>query len=275
VTENVISGELKKDALDYTIDVFHRGRFQLVQPKKIGHRSGMDAMILAATIPDDASGKLADLGAGAGAAGLAVASRVENITVTLVEQSPVMLDFAHRSLALEANAAYHNRIEILGADVTLTGTARRTAGLADRSCNWVILNPPYNDASDRRPPDELRAQARAMSDSDVFEKWLRTACAILAPDGQVSVIARPGSIGLILDAFEGRFGATEITPVHPRPDDEALRILVTAIKHSRAALKICPPLVIHEGAGHQFSERMIALSNGLSELPRRPARKSK
>lgn len=267
--------EVEVDALDYTVDAFHRGRFQLVQPKKIGHRSGMDAMILAATIPDDASGKLADLGAGAGAAGLAVVSRVENISVTLVEQSQIMLDFAHRSLRLEANAAFRDRIEILGADVTLTGTARTSAGLADRGYNWVILNPPYNDAGDRRPPDELRAHARAMPDPELFEKWLKTACAILAPNGQVSVIARPGSIGLILDAFEGRFGATEITPVHPRRDDEALRILVTAIKHSRAALKICPPLIIHDGDGHGFSERMVALNNGLAALPRRLVRKGK
>ena len=30
-----------------TVDAFHYGRFHLVQPKGIGHRSGMDAMLLA------------------------------------------------------------------------------------------------------------------------------------------------------------------------------------------------------------------------------------
>ena len=32
---------------DFTIDAFHRGRFHLVQPKGGGHRSGVDAMLLA------------------------------------------------------------------------------------------------------------------------------------------------------------------------------------------------------------------------------------
>lgn len=260
---------------DYTVDAFHRGRFHLVQPKKIGHRSGMDAMVLAATIPDDATGKLADLGAGAGAAGLAVAARVPGVAITLIERSEIMLDFAHRTLQLESNSAYCGRIEILGIDVTLTGNERRLAGLADLAYEWVIFNPPYNDADGRRPPDDLRAEARTMIDPLMFENWLRTASAILKPNAQVSLIARPGSLGLILDAFKGRFGGVEITPIHSRKDDEALRILVTAIKQSRAGLSICPPLIIHDSPGRGFSTLMEALNNGQASLPRRPSKSRK
>ena len=54
-----------------TLDAFHRGAFYLVQPSAKGHRSGIDAMILASAVPADFKGKVADLGAGAGAAGLA------------------------------------------------------------------------------------------------------------------------------------------------------------------------------------------------------------
>ena len=53
------------DGIATTIDAFHRGRFHLVQPAKGAHRSGIDAMILAASVPPDFSGMLADLGAGA------------------------------------------------------------------------------------------------------------------------------------------------------------------------------------------------------------------
>ncbi len=35
------------DNLPETIDAFHRGAFYIVQPKGRGHRSGMDAMLLA------------------------------------------------------------------------------------------------------------------------------------------------------------------------------------------------------------------------------------
>lgn len=64
--------ETENDAGE-TLDVFHRGAFHLVQPALKGHRSGVDAMILASAVPNGFAGRVADLGSGAGAAGLAVA----------------------------------------------------------------------------------------------------------------------------------------------------------------------------------------------------------
>lgn len=268
VDEETVPSAAEASDLPFTIDAFHYGRFHLVQPRS-GHRAGMDAMLLAATVPDGASGRLADLGSGAGAAGLAVAARVPEIAVTLAERSPVMLGFARRTLALEENAWLRDRVEILGADVTLRGDARRAAGLGDDAFDWVILNPPFNEPFDRTTPDPLRAEAHAMTDGEMFEQWLRTAGAIMRPGGQVSVIARPRSIRPILDALAGRFGGIEVTPVHPRPDAEAIRILVTAVKQSRGWLNFQPPLVIHEGPGHDFAPFMDALNNGQADLPRR------
>ena len=65
----------KAEPLGESVDAFHRGRFVLVQPKGAGHRSGVDAMILAAAVPSGFAGRVADLGAGAGAAGLAASAR--------------------------------------------------------------------------------------------------------------------------------------------------------------------------------------------------------
>ena len=59
--------------------------------KDAGHRAGMDAMMLAAAVPSGFAGRLADFGAGAGAAGLAVASRCPAAEVVLVENAPEML----------------------------------------------------------------------------------------------------------------------------------------------------------------------------------------
>lgn len=259
---------------DYTVDAFHFGRFWLVQPARGAHRAGMDAMLLAATVPGNAEGRLADLGAGAGAAGLAAAARVPAIAVTLVERSPVMADFARRSLALENNVELAARAAVVEADVTLTGAARRAAGLADEAHDFVIMNPPFNKAEDRRTPDRLKAEAHAMDHEDLFDRWLRTAGAILKPGGQLSVIARPESLAALLAAAEGRFGGAEITPVHPRKGDDAIRILLTAIKGSRAHLLLRPPIFIHEEKGHAFAPEMNAFNNGTAEWPRRrPSRR--
>lgn len=245
----------------FTIDAFHRGRFHVVQPKGEGHRSGVDAMLLAALVDDDRPVSVADLGSGAGAAGLAVAARLEGARVLLVERSPVMAAFARRTLDLPENAFLAGRAEVLEADVTLIGRARLAAGLQDEIHDHVIMNPPFNHAGDRRTPDRLKSEAHALTD-DLWEGWLRTAGAIMKPGGQLSLIARPHSIADIISACGKRFGGIEVTLVHPRPGEDATRVLVTAIKGSRARLAFRAPLLLHGKDGHAFLPEADDLNNG-------------
>ena len=226
-------------------------------------------MLLAATVPAGARGVLADLGAGAGAAALAAATRLQALSVDLIERAPVMAECARRSIALAENAHLSARARVIEADVTLTGNRRRAAGLADIAYDYVIMNPPFNAGRDRKTPDPLKAQAHAMEIDDLFERWLRTANAVLKPGGQVSIIARPESLADILVALGRRFGGVEITPVCPRRGDDAIRILVTAIKGSRARLALRDQILIHEGPGHRFSALMSDLNNGRAAWPRR------
>ena len=252
----------------HTVDAFHNGGFYLVQPADTGHRAGIDAMLLAATVPGDARGTLADLGAGAGAAGLAAANRLPGLSVVLIERAAEMAECARHSLALPQNAHLAGRTQVLEADVALQGNQRRAAGLPDYTYDYVIMNPPFNAGRDRKAPDPLKAQAHAMESDDLFERWIRTASAILKPAGQVAIIARPESLSDILTALGKRFGGVEIIPVRPRSDDDAIRILVTAVKGSRARLSLRNEIVIHEGAGNGFSAGMNELSNGRSVLSR-------
>jgi len=249
-------------AVQETVDAFHRGRFHLVQPVGRGHRAGMDAMLLASLVADERVVRVADLGAGAGAAGLAVASRLPNASVVLVERSPDMAGFARKSLALGQNAELATRAEVLETDVTLTGRARVAAGLVDDSFHHVIMNPPFNDPGDRKTPDALKAEAHAMTEN-LFGSWIRTAGAIAMPGGQLSLIARPQSIAEIIAACGRRFGGLEITAIHPREGENATRILVTGIKGSRARLQMRAPLLMHDRHdSHAFAPLVDSLNNG-------------
>lgn len=247
-----------------SVDAFHRGRFVLVQPKK-GHRAGLDAMLLAAAAPKDFAGRLADLGAGAGAAGLAVASRCPQARIVLVERDAEMLRHASLTLDHPANAFLRGRIEVLCADVTLTGAARRTAGLDDAAFEFALMNPPFNAPGDRASPDELRRAAHVM-ENGLFGRWLRTAAALIRPRGGLALIARPQSLGEILSAFEGRFGGVRVLPVNPRAADAAIRIIVRAVRGSRAPLALLPPLTLHESAVHGFGPQAEAAINGRATL---------
>ncbi|BCM18126.1 tRNA1(Val) (adenine(37)-N6)-methyltransferase [Mesorhizobium sp. J8] len=253
------------DTPAHTVDAFHRGRFWLVQPSRGGHRAGMDAMTLAAAVPSGFSGRLADFGAGAGAAALAVLSRCPAARAVLVERSTEMAGFAAATLSHPGNAHLGDRASVLTADVTLTGRARAEAGLADNSFDFVIMNPPFNAAEDRSTPDALRRQAHVGEDG-LFERWIRSAAAVVKPRGGLAVIARPEQLVAILDAIEGRFGDAEMLCVHPRPDVAAIRVVVRAALGARGKLSIRPPFTLHGPSGNAPAERAEMINNGLASL---------
>jgi tRNA1(Val) A37 N6-methylase TrmN6 len=253
------------DAPAYTVDAFHRGRFFLVQPAQSGHRAGMDAMMLAAAVPSAFAGQIADFGAGAGAAALGVLSRCPKARAVLVERAEEMAAFADATLSHPGNAHLGDRALVLRADVALSGSARQAAGLADRSFEFVIMNPPFNPAQDRATPDALKRQAHVIEDG-LFDTWLRSAAAVLKPRGGLALIARPEQLQLILNALGSRFGNAEIIAIHPRPDEAAIRIVVRAARGARGKLSIHPPLVMHEGPANAFSARADMIGNGLASL---------
>jgi hypothetical protein len=100
---------------------------------------------------------LADLGAGAGGAGLAAASAG-------LPQLDAFSSNARRSwriapavrFCLPKTPGSPRASRVLEADVTLQGSQRRAAGLADRAFDYVIMNPPFNAAADRHHPTHSR-----------------------------------------------------------------------------------------------------------------------
>ena len=250
---------------DHSLDAFHRGRFWLVQPRNAGHRAGMDAMMLAAAVPGDFSGEVADFGAGAGAAGLAVIARCGTARATLVENEPAMAEFARLTLAHPHNTELASRARVLIADVTLAGKPRAEAGLADNAYDFVMMNPPFNASADRATPDALKRAAHVMADG-LFEAWIRSAAAVVKPRGGLAVIARPQSLQPILTALKGRFGSARILPIHPRANSAAIRIVVRATRAARGGLSLEPPLFLHDAGSGRFSPRADAIANGLASL---------
>lgn len=248
----------------FSVDAFHRDAFRLVQPLDAGHRAGLDAMLLAAALPDGFAGAVADLGAGAGAAGFAVAARCPQATATLVERAAEMVDCARRSIALAHNAHLRGRLSVIEADVALAGAARQAAGLRREAFAAAIMNPPFNNAGDRATPDPLKRAAHVMAEN-LFENWLRTAAAIVRPGGLVALIARPDSLAALLAALERRFGGAAIVPVQPTAARPAIRIVVRAVKGSRAGPTLLPPLVLR-GADGRTTPRADALANGRAAL---------
>src|SRR5262252_4620029 len=89
-------GERPRDAL--TDDAALGGLLMLRQPAR-GHRFGHDAILLAAATQAAAGEVAVELGAGVGAAGLALARRVPGLEVRLVEIDPALAALGRENAA--------------------------------------------------------------------------------------------------------------------------------------------------------------------------------
>lgn len=231
-----------------TIDGFLDNSFFVSQSAKGTHRSGLDAVLLAATIREDAKGLVADFGAGCGAAGMAVAQRCPAVSVDLIEINTSCISHCHRSALLPANRHLAERLSIIEADVTLNGTDRDKAGLIKNTYDHMVANPPYNDASFQGSPNADRAFAHVM-EPGMLEKWVRTAAHVGKAKSELTLIARPASIIELIEAMKGRFGSIRLVPVHPRAEADAVLLLVRGVKGGKAPLRVLPGFIVESEEG--------------------------
>lgn len=226
-----------------TEDAFLGGQLRLRQLKS-GHRAGHDAMLLAAATPVCAGHRVVDFGAGVGAAGLAVARRVEGIDLVLVEIDEVLAGLARGNAAVNAIAA-----DVIVLDVEAAADAFAAAGLAPDSVDAVLMNPPFNDAARHRvSPDRARELAHVAT-ATTLEKWVHAARRILKSSGTLTLIWRADGIGDVLAALNRGFGSLQILAVHGDVRTPAIRILVRATKGGRAPAQIHPALMLKDESG--------------------------
>ncbi|MDO8398191.1 MAG: methyltransferase [Bradyrhizobium sp.] len=236
LTEITLTGKALTE--DVTEDAFLGGQLRLRQPRS-GHRAGHDAMLLAAATPARPGDRVVEFGAGVGAAGLAVASRVAGIKLVLVEIDAGLTGLARENAAANAIAA-----ETIVLDVASTAAAFAAAGLGPDSIDVVLMNPPFNDAiRHRASPDKARAH---VADASTLESWIHAARRILKSGGVLSLIWRADGIAEVLAALDRGFGSLVILPVHGAPGNPAIRVLVRAVKGGRSPVQLLAALMLND-----------------------------
>ncbi len=247
----------ERDAIETSEDAVLGGRLLLRQPLR-GHRVGHDAILLAAATGGRASEQAIDLGAGVGAAGLALAARVGGLAVTLVE-----IDVALCALAAE-NARLNRldkRVRVLCLDAE-NRQALAAAGLLPGGIDRVLMNPPFNDPSRQNvSPDPRRRLAHA-GPPGLLPRWVATAAWLLADQGVLTLIWRADALSEVLRALADDFGSIAVLPVLPRPQAPAIRVLVRAVKAGRAAQVDYPGLILNDEHGRPTAAAEAVLRGG-------------
>ena len=233
-----------------TEDRFLGGRVLVRQPSD-GFRAGLDAVMLAASVPARPGETALELGAGAGTASLCLACRIENLTITGLEIDERLAGLAN------ANAAA-NGME--GRVAFVAGDALDPSAALRRPFDHVFCNPPFHGEEGEVSPDAARA--RALQDGGKLAGWLTAGLKRTVSGGTFTAILRADRLGEALAVLPQR--GVAVFPLWPRADAQAKRVIVQVRKDARAPLQILPGLVLHESDGRYTEETDAVLRDGVA-----------
>jgi tRNA1(Val) A37 N6-methylase TrmN6 len=198
-------------------------------------------------------------GAGVGAAGLALAKRVDQLRVTLAEIDPALAALAAENAQRNGLA---NRATATVLDIAAPARAFAAVGLQPGSATRVLMNPPFNDPSRLKASPDLGRRVAHVAPPKTLAVWLRAASRLLMARGVVTLIWRADDLTEVLRALETGFGGVAVMPVYPRQDAPAIRVLVHAAKGSHAPLALYPGLVLNDSNGKSTDAAEAILRKG-------------
>lgn len=234
-----------------TDDAFLGGALKILQPRA-GYRAGLDAVLLAAAapVPDVGCCRVLDAGAGVGVVGLAIAARIATAQVTLVEIDPDLASLARRNAVRNG---FEERAVVVEADIGRGGAVLhdpgRPAGLAPGVFDQLVANPPFYEVGSGTSPAVPSRRVSHQMPGGGLERWIAFLATAAAAGGTLTVIHRADALGQLLAALSGRFGGVRILPVHARTGETAGRVVVWAVKGSKAPLTLLPGLILQDVDG--------------------------
>jgi tRNA1(Val) A37 N6-methylase TrmN6 len=239
-------------AEDVTDDAALGGRLRLLQPRR-GHRFGHDAILLAAATSAQSGDHIVELGAGVGAAALALATRVPDVRVTMIELDPVSVRLAQRNIERNRLA---DRVTAIAADVVEIARGKLESELGD--VTGVMMNPPFNEAGASSSPDPRRMSAH-VGGTAILASWIAAASRLLDENGSLTLIWRADGLEAVVSALASTFGSVVIIPVCPRTDQRPIRILVRAVVGGAQQRKTLPSLILNGADGRPTAEAEAVL----------------
>lgn len=225
------------DAL--TQDTILGGRVRILQPRD-GSRAGIDAVLLAASVPAEPGDAVLELGCGVGSASLCLAARVPGLSLVGIEIQEEYAELAKR------NAAQ--------ADVGLTVMQGDVAALPEavrqRQFDQVLANPPYY-FPEAREAAQNSGRDYALAERTPLAEWVRAATRRLVPGGTLTMIQSAERLpDLVTALVEFQFGAIEALPLLPRAERPARFVILRGRKGRKTPFRLHAPVCLHDGAAH-------------------------
>ena len=198
-----------------------------------GHRTGIEPVLLAASIPARPGDRVLEGGTGSGAGLLCLAARVGGISGVGIERDKALAALARANIAANGFAP----LTVLEADLA----EARPDGLFDHA----FANPPWHAAAGTPSPDARQEAARRGADG-LFALWASRLAARLRHRGTLTIAIAAATLPAGLTALAAcGCGSPAVLPLWPRAGRPARLLLLRGIKGGRGPCVLLPGLVLH------------------------------
>lgn len=232
-------------------DTLLGGRIRYRQPR-VGFRTGIEPVLLAAAIPAGAQSRVLEGGTGAGAGLLCLAARLGGIGGIGVERDA--------GLALIARANFtangFSNLTALTADIRALAPALP----ADATFDHAFANPPWHGALGTEPADPARRAAKRGGEQ--LQEWVAALAGRLERRGTLTLILPAAELAAALGAaVPAGLGEPHVFPLWPREEKPAKLVLVQMREGARGPLRLLAGLVLH-GRDGRFTAKAEAVLRG-------------
>lgn len=225
------------------------GRLRHAQPRH-GHRTGLEPILLAASIPARAGQRVLEGGTGSGAALLCLAARIPGLDGLGLERDPAMAALARANIA--ANALPSLAI----------ATADLTAWRPDAPYDHAFANPPWHEPAATPSPDARKDAARRAA-PQLVAAWAASLARALRPRGTLTLILGADHLATGLAALAAAgCGSPVLHPFWPKQGRPARLVLLRAIRGGRGPARLLPGLTLHQPDGRFTPEAERILRDG-------------
>jgi len=226
------------DANAVSQDDWLGGKLRLRQPAH-GYRVAVDAVLLAAATPLRPGGKALELGAGVGAAALALALRTPDAIVDGIEIQPELQALAQENARLNDMTA---RVRIGRGDILATAK--------NHAYDAVLFNPPYLAPEANDPTSDPQKRIATTEGPARLADWMVAAAGAAKTGGDIVLIHRADRLADILACASAvGIGGIVVFPIWPKAGAAARRIVVRGRLGKGGRLTLAAGLTFHAADG--------------------------
>jgi tRNA1Val (adenine37-N6)-methyltransferase len=210
------------------------GRVAYAQPQT-GYRTGIEPVLLAASVPARPGETVLEAGTGAGAGLLCLASRVPGLVGLGVERDGALAALAQSNVAANGFAL----LTIVAADLLALS--------AGPPADHAMANPPWHLA-DGTAADNAQRDAAKRGRPGLIAAWAQALGKRLRHRGTLTLIVPARALAESLAALgPAGFGSPAVMPLWPSEGREARLVLVRGVRGGRGGARMLPGLTLHDG----------------------------